>query len=332
MVTDPGAHSGGNVGVIEILNRSGQVLQRVPYRGGALSIGRAYDNDVIVGDPYVCPHHLLLEERAGVLSLSDRGSFNGSYLSGIRGRFDRIELQDRSRVQFGHSQLRYRKAGGTVAPAWRDISRKGLLAWFDKPFGLVAGVVLALLALIMDSLLESTHQPGVGELAGELFYPLIGLFLWSGLWSLVNRITSHRANFHVHLSIACIGIAALFLAAQAIGIVGFALAWDPAAPLMHVAGQVAVLTLTIYAHLRYATHGRPVAQAVTGLLTAVLLFGTPAIGEYFEKSEFDTIPWLEPLLKPPVFQWKAGVDVEEFFDDAAVLKERLDREAAESDG
>ncbi len=52
-------------GVIELLGRSGLLLQRLPYHGNTIKIGRAYDNDIIVSDPYVCPHHLVIQEHDG---------------------------------------------------------------------------------------------------------------------------------------------------------------------------------------------------------------------------------------------------------------------------
>ena len=65
-------------GVIEVMNRSGQVLQRIPWAGKRLTVGRAYDNDIIVGDPYVCPHHLTISNMGGQLQFQDLGSLNGS--------------------------------------------------------------------------------------------------------------------------------------------------------------------------------------------------------------------------------------------------------------
>jgi hypothetical protein len=49
-------------GVIEILNRSGQVLQRVAYSGGELSVGRAYDKRSIRLRSPPCHHR---ERRHG---------------------------------------------------------------------------------------------------------------------------------------------------------------------------------------------------------------------------------------------------------------------------
>ncbi|MGH8034521.1 MAG: FHA domain-containing protein, partial [Lysobacterales bacterium] len=94
------------LGVIEVLNRSGQVVQRLAWNGRKLSIGRAYDNDVIVDDRYVCPHHLELAQDSGRLLARDLGSINGSYIRLGKEPVQVVELTDGLTIQFGHSRLR----------------------------------------------------------------------------------------------------------------------------------------------------------------------------------------------------------------------------------
>jgi len=325
---DSGRAQGIPAGVIEILNRSGQVLQRVAYSGGELSVGRAYDNDIIVSDPYVCAHHLAITGKDGIVIARDLDSVNGTYIGRERDRVEEATLGDESLIHFGHSQMRFRKAQSPVAASWRDTSRHGLLAWFGKPWMLVATVMLALLAMTMDNLLDSGESMGAGELAGQLLYPLIGILVWAGFWSLINRIISHSANFHVHLGITCAGIVGMLLSFQLISLAGFAFAWDPVVPWLRLAGRITVLAFVVYAHLRYATHGREWVQAVVAGFSGILLFGTPTVGDILDQSEFNNLPDLNPLLKPPAFQVRPGVSVESFFDDARSLKIRLDESAA----
>jgi hypothetical protein len=324
-VIDPVPHN-EPVGVIEILDRSGRVQQRVPFDGRAITVGRAYDNDVIVDDPYVCPHHLELSEQGGEVTLHDLDSVNGSYLAGSRDRFTEVRLRGAGLVQFGHSQLRVRPAGIPVAPALRDISRHGLLAWFDKPLTWLLAPLVGLAAITADTLQDLARNPGIGELASKMIYPVLGIFVWSACWSLVNRVVSHRSNLAVHLAIAGTGVAALFLAGEAVALAGFAFGLDPLVGGARLLVQMLVAAGTVYTHLRYATHGRGRLQWAAAGVSALLLFGIPAVDDYLDRSEFDTLPYLEPLLKPPVFRLRSGVSPERFFKDSETLKARLDEE------
>ena len=47
-------------GFLEIEDRQGHVVERVRITSVPVSVGRAYDNDVILADAYVCPYHLCL--------------------------------------------------------------------------------------------------------------------------------------------------------------------------------------------------------------------------------------------------------------------------------
>ena len=316
-------------GVIEVLNRSGQVLQRVPFTGGELSVGRAYDNDIIVGDPYVCPHHLSIAEVDGALVFYDQGSINGSYRGKERNRIEQGELGEGALIHIGHSQLRFRRSGSPVAATWLDTAHHGLLAWFDKPWMLVLALFLVLLVMTGENIMDSSEKLRLGELAGQLLYPLIGILVWAGFWSLINRVLAHRANFPIHLAISCIGLAALLLSSELFSIAGFAFAWDPAVPWLRLAGRILILALVVFTHLRYATHGRPRMQVVVAGLVGILLFGAPAVGTILDRDKFNTLPYLDPLLKPPVLQLKKGESVESFFSGAATLKSAVDEDSSE---
>ena len=76
------------VGLLEVLNRSGQVDQRIAVAPGRITVGRALDNDVILDDPYVCPHHLALEVESGHVTLEDLDSVNGTLVNGELAVFD----------------------------------------------------------------------------------------------------------------------------------------------------------------------------------------------------------------------------------------------------
>ena len=47
----------GPVMWIEVLSRHGEAIQRQRIDGDEARIGRDFDNDVVVDDPHVAPHH-----------------------------------------------------------------------------------------------------------------------------------------------------------------------------------------------------------------------------------------------------------------------------------
>src|SRR3977135_4440944 len=72
---------------VEILSRHRDIAARFRIAGPEVRIGRGYDNDVIVDDPYVAARHLrIFRDERGQLVAEDLGSANGTFLDGGRNR------------------------------------------------------------------------------------------------------------------------------------------------------------------------------------------------------------------------------------------------------
>jgi len=314
---------------IEILSRSGQLVHRHLWDGSSLQIGRALNNDLVVADPYICPHHLQLEFDGDQVILRDLGSLNGSYLGNSKTRLDSLSLSDGMTVHFGHSQLRLQSGMSELQPTLRDGSRLGVLSGLGKPWVLPGMAVLALLALYASELLEDPGSLGWLGIAERVSYPLIGVVAWAGFWALLNRVLAHRSLFTVHLAIAFAGVASLFAVSQLISFVGFALDWDQVVWWLNWLGRILILACVVFAHLSYFSQARPGRQTLLAGFTALLLFGIPAVGSFIEKTQFSNLPWLDPLIRPPAYQLRQGASVGEFMQRAQSLRKRADEELAD---
>jgi hypothetical protein len=83
-----------------VVNGPGQAGRVVDVVGGLLRIGRAPDNDLVLGDGRVSRHHGRIAGRLGTLVYTDLGSTNGSRVNGeavievVLGPGDRILVGD----------------------------------------------------------------------------------------------------------------------------------------------------------------------------------------------------------------------------------------------
>ncbi len=309
--------------LLEVLDRAGRVQSRIPVDDGALTLGRAPDNDVILEDPYVDPHHAVLEVGAGGVRLRDLDSLNGAWLDGRR-RVRETRLDGGQSVQLGHSRVRLRSVTAAVPPAWRDATSHGWAAQFRRPWVLVVALLLALGGLAFDAWVEETRRMSAGILANQLAYPLLGLLFWAGLWSGVNLVTSHRAHFGAHLAIGASALAFLFLGEQAVLLAAFAFDHHAAAPWLLLAVEILVVGAALFTHLQYVMHGRRGLQAAGALFVAAVLFGSPALGDWLRRDDFSSHPLLNPLLLPPAVKQVDGRSIEEFIGDAEALGEALE--------
>jgi pSer/pThr/pTyr-binding forkhead associated (FHA) protein len=83
---------------------------QVALDGRPVTIGRAADADLVVGDPLVSRHHARLAPRSGRLVLSDLGSTNGTIVNGQAVRESVVGPGDR--IQLGSTRLEIVVPGG----------------------------------------------------------------------------------------------------------------------------------------------------------------------------------------------------------------------------
>ena len=70
-----------------------------------VSIGRAPDNDVVVGDPATSGHHGMIEVRNGFFWISDLGSTNGTLVNGEP--VIEEQLSDGDMIAIGQNTMRF---------------------------------------------------------------------------------------------------------------------------------------------------------------------------------------------------------------------------------
>lgn len=117
--------------VVELLSKDGKVIQHYFLDKPSVTIGRAYDNDIRIDDPYVCAHHLEIvqDDECNVLNVSDKHSLNGIKLNGkqiSQGRscFDDI-------ITLGRSRIRVFKQTQDVAPTLVLSALEEKLGWME---------------------------------------------------------------------------------------------------------------------------------------------------------------------------------------------------------
>src|SRR5512139_1084744 len=158
------------------------VLSRDP-----LTIGRHPTNHLVVDVPTVSSEHALVEYRAGIYHLVDRGSRNGTFVNGQR--IDEIDLKDGDLIRLGAAgsstvTLTYR-AG--QAPPSSAIDQFDLAAHDTLTIGRAAEC-----DLVLDSPLVSRHHARL-ERSGPT-HVLIDLGSTNG--SYVNSQRIDRAELH----------------------------------------------------------------------------------------------------------------------------------------
>ncbi len=309
----------GAVMWIEVLSRHGDVAARERIEAPEARIGRAFDNDVVVDDPYVAPHHLrIFRAEDGELVAEDLGTLNGLYSEHGAHRVARLPLAKQPGIRIGRTTLRVHDAAHPVAAEKLLTPPRAHATW---AVALGVGVVGILVLL---QWLNLTTEPS----ANLVVLPLLGfatiLVLWSGLWALLSRVFFGQARFALQLRIALTACLALLVWDQAAESLAFGLAWRDLAEYAGLGAWI-LLAATCYAHLR--TIGPRHMRIAMGVIAALVVAG--AAMQYAGKSESRRLIGQRATLgdlRPPELRLRRLATTDEFFKRTEATKLKVDQE------
>jgi hypothetical protein len=310
---------------VELLSRHRDVTARFRVDGSEISIGRGYDNDVVVDDPYVAARHVrVLRDETGQLVAEDAGSANGMYLDGSRNRQDRIAIDGATPIRIGHTFIRIREVGHAVEPERLAGSKHRFVP-------AIAAITLTLalfgyLALIVW--FAQTSEPHLSDYLTPMLILVSAALGWIGLWSLLSRLFFGQSHFLRHVLIAESIVLAFAVYDELVDFSAFSLTWPVPRAYEYIAIWVA-LAVMCFLHLREVgrTHLRAKAIVVAVLLVTVVTVQTLQRSEAYANSGRRSVTH---ILMPPALRLAPLRDETALFADIGKLKARVDADRAEA--
>jgi hypothetical protein len=303
---------------IEILSRHHDVIARHRCDATECRIGRGYDNDVVIDDPYVAPHHLrVYRDDAGKLVAEDLGSVNGLHPGASAQTWQRVIVDGDQVLRVGRTSLRIRESSHAVAP--ERAAAPAVRTW-PRALGLAAAV---LAIELVSAWLGETSEPKASRYLLPLLILAVLTLAWTTAWAILSRIFAGHARFERHLVIALTALLAFSLYEETVEAGAFAMSWSLLGDYAYV-GVWALFATLCYFHLREVgvSHRKLKAVIVIGLGATAIAAQTLA------QSEMR--PWMNRQsylhdLKPPFMRLAAPQGEDAFFSDAQGLKAKLDR-------
>ncbi len=322
---DDAATPPSRIALIELLDRDGGVAHRVAVTHWPVTIGRAFDCDVLLDDPHAAPRHAVLDSRDGQATLTVGETVNGSSLAGRRlGAGHSVPLASGSEWQIGRTRLRLRLPGEALAPEQALPLPEPLRGRW------LAGGLLFLVAWLLGEhwLQSDPGDPLSGYLPVLVAVP-IGLGVWCFLWALGSKLFTRHFDFLAHLRLALSVLLAATLLGAALPLGAFALSW----PWLLRAGEVLTLVLgsvLVFGHLSLILPARRHALAV-GFATMFLVGVTLKLALNHQRTD----RWFSPLymntLGPPALRVAPAVQAERFIEEARRLQAPLEERARDKD-
>lgn len=308
--------------IIQSGTRHGRVAELTRSREGSLTIGRSFENDLVLTDLHVAPRQIeILQDggqwRLSVLDYTNPVLHNGRKISG-----ESQIIQSGDQITVGRTRLSLFSEGHAV-----EHTRKLVLSnWLSREsISPIFPIVVLLLVCLFDFTLayvEGSTALKWEELAsGELLSAVL-IVLWAGVWAVSGRIVRHQYHFGLQV----IATATLFFLATLVGIFAEYLAYPFHSPSVDeaIGWIVFFVTLSLLLHLNLivATNVQKttLASSVLAGLVTVVVYGF----YFFEESEvLQYKPVYSTELKPPILGFHRGSSLEGYFSDLSTVVEDL---------
>ncbi|HVO87127.1 MAG TPA: FHA domain-containing protein [Casimicrobiaceae bacterium] len=303
---------------IEVLSRYHDVIARHRCDGDAVTLGRAYDNDVVLDDPFVAAHHVRIgRDEDGRIVAEDLGTTNGLHTDEGDQRQDVIVLDGDRIVRVGKTLLRVRTPDYAVAA-----ERRAVAATRIGPLVLALAVVVIGVA-VLSLWLSETEQPELSHYLLPVMGMVLIVLIWTTGWAVMSRIFAGHLHFQRHLLIALSGLLALFVFDEITDYGAFAFSAGWLANYAYVAAWL-LLGALIYFHVREIAPRHPVRKiaVVSGLAIAAIAAQTVAKSDQLVR--FGQQSYL-PALKPPAFRLKRPLEEDAFFTSVDRVKDAVDQ-------
>jgi hypothetical protein len=316
--------------LLEVIDRDGHVRQVWTIRQWPARIGRALDNDVVLTDPHVAPHHCRLDRPDGGSLRLETGETVNGVLVGTRrigaGMATELLPERDGEIELvaGRTRLRLRLAESPLAPELRlatdTVRRLRLLPTLVLAALLVGGVAFA-------TYLDSDPDNFVRGLGNTLLAGLAIAALWCGAWALLSKTITRQGHFGWHLRVFVIAALALLGLNAVPGLLAFALSWPWLTSYAFIA-LFAVGAGAIYFHLLGIEPARP--ERLRWVVGAGALAGI-ALTMWFNQQRSGRLgdELYMSHLYPPGLRLARPVPADRFIEGLAPMQATLDKKARE---
>ncbi len=339
----PATTTAATLGLLEVLDRDGQVRHSAVVRHWPLSVGRALDNDVVLSDPNVAAHHFCLGVASqplaqlpqlspllhNALELRVGDTRNGVQLGAQRlraGEYIALPTQDDAiELTAGRTRLRLRLPEHTL-PAELPLAATATVRQRVVPIALGAVV---LLACLLFSTYLATDPDELGRAVGNmLMTAIVVTAVWCSLWALLSKTFTRQAHFGWHLRVFLAAAIALIAVDAVPAMFAFTLSWPWLTDYSFIA-TFAVGATALYFHLlavEPARHRLLKWVAATGAVVGVVL----SLWLNVQRTDRTGDELYMYHLFPPALRLAKPVAADTFITGLAALKPVLDKKARES--
>lgn len=301
--------------VVEIINK-GRMARYQVFDQTNIKVGRAYNNDVILADPYVCPLHMEFQWQDGHWKVVDRSEKNGTFEAKSGKPIDHSEVHFGDEFLLGKTKLKFLSVDSPIEPTWVMHRISGAIKWVSNSPGVMLLMVGFLGYLIWQAYIGSAFEFQLEQVLTKqltiVFLPLV----WAALWGLLGRVLHHDSRIFAHAAVSYLAVLMLFLKDEVIAWVGYILSsnWIMTAASLALTGGIVAWVLS--KNMLFATEVNKNKRWLIAGFGACCLVMVLFLSAYSSLKQFHSAPVYNYALMPPVLNWRRGVTETQFLTDS----------------
>ncbi|HKI75528.1 MAG TPA: FHA domain-containing protein [Pseudomonadales bacterium] len=298
--------------VIEIIGGEGKTPRFERPTQTIIRVGRALDNDIIIDDPWIDPHHMVLDvSDAENWHAADLNSENGTFKA--RNAIRNVSVLSGDELLLGKTRIRIFRQDHRVPPArsLRDLEH-WLLSFDSIPMMIGLMFALAILPCVVLYLNLGGNDIKLNEYIFASTSLLGSSLLIGGFWSLIARLLRGEARFRVLLNITMISGLVSALVRPVISIISYNFPGAGVEQITNLLLSVLFMSVYVYVVLLLSTRLTSRLSQIVAVILATGTIGTYAATQYSVRSEFHMYPHYDGDVHAPTFLLRRGDTPAEF--------------------
>ncbi len=279
---------------VEILDRHNAVVGRTRVDTLPARIGRGYNCEVIVDDPFMAPVHAELRlDAAQELVLIDAGSRNGTRRIGHRATAPGEHAVAHDAVyELGKTRLRIRDVSAALAPERTLAGEWRIPVWVEWVS------MIALFAVVgFEAWFDMVNEVKPLDIVKAVGATCALLSIWAGIWALINRLFHGITHYRKHLALATLGLLVSIAFMWISDIIAFALNWSWLSNWRSL-GFFVLASAVILGHLAIANGHIKRASALTVAIIGIGAIALSIGSTYQSQKRFAPNAFMATVLPP----------------------------------
>ncbi|MFT6779084.1 MAG: hypothetical protein ACJAV1_003027 [Paraglaciecola sp.] len=311
--------------VLELLSRKNIPIKHYKFEQDYVCVGRDFNNDLRLDDPYVCPSHMLvaIDPETGKLMVNDCQSTNGIK---VNNKFVRqATLNSLDVIKIGRTRLRIIDTKVPLTEAIPLSELEENLSWLNQSFLAICLSFVCLSFLLLSKYLGSVQEFSLIKALPSELGELAAFCLWPLSFAILAKVVKKESHMvsQFNLTWLMILLANALILLQKIAVFNIhPEVWFTWLELLIFAIVIGgFIWLSLFTAFHQTNHRRNV---IACSMTFIILAPIYALG-FLNTDEFSTRPSYNPVLLPPIYNITSAAPTDAFINQANGLFIQVDK-------